>query len=120
MWFSILLPTLDTSHAMGRLAKLHANVGSRLEAGDVFADLSIDLSAGVARDCPPVMTCRIILQETVWLRDVLMSSAAVFAGGSLLALVSTDPRSSPEAPCRSVRTTMAVILHHEEWWVPRP
>jgi hypothetical protein len=116
MWLAISLPTLDGSKAVGRLVKLHATISNRLDAGDLFADVMIDLSAGIARDCPPVTTCRIILQETAWLREMLLSPDDQASAGSLVALLSTDPTSPAEAPTRQARTTVAAIIHHEEWW----
>lgn len=120
MWLAILLPTLDSSHATGRLVKLHACVGSQLKPGDVLADVMVDLSAGIARDCPPVTTCRIVLQETAWLREVLISPERPAAAGSTIAMMSTEADSPAAAPSRRARTTIAAILHHEEWWAPRP
>ena len=120
MWLAIHLPTLDSDHAFGRLAKLHARVGSRIEAGDVLADVTIDLSAGVTRDCPPVTTWRIVLQEAGWLREMLLSPDGLAPPGSIVALMSTDPMSPREAPSRRARTAIAAILHHEEWWNASP
>jgi hypothetical protein len=119
MWLAIPLPTLESGHASGRLAKLHASVGSRLEAGDLLADVTIDLSAGITRDCPPVSTVRIVLQEAAWLREILISADAPSPAGSLVALLSTEADSPVEAPSRRARTTIAAILHHEQWWAPQ-
>ena len=120
MWLAILLPALDSSHASGRLAKLHASVGDLLRPGDVLADVTIDLSAGIARDCPPVTTCRIVLQEAAWLREVLISPECPIAAGSAIALLSSEADSPAQAPSRRARTTVAAILHHEEWWASPP
>jgi hypothetical protein len=116
MWLAVPLPTLDSSLAVGRLARLHAPIGTRLEAGDVLADVTIDLSAGIVRDCPPVTTCRIILREAAWLREMLISADDQIPAGETIALLSTDPLSPAEAPSRQARVTVAAILHHEDWW----
>lgn len=116
MWLSVHLPRLDSTCASGRLARLHASIGSHLAAGDAFADVTIDLSAGVMRDCPPVTTCRIVLQEPAWLRRVLISPTEPVAGGGLIALFSITPDSPPEDPSRHARANLAMILHHEDWW----
>ncbi len=116
MWLSVHLPRLDSTCASGRLARLHASIGSHLAAGDAFADVTIDLSAGVMRDCPPVTTCRIVLQEPAWLRRLLISPTEPVAGGGLIALFSITPDSPPEDPSRHARANLAMILHHEDWW----
>jgi hypothetical protein len=116
MWLTVPLPTFDNGEAVGRLARLHATIGRRLEPGDVLADVTIDLSAGVARDCPPVTTCRIVMREAAWLREVLISKEHQALGGMPIALLSTDPASPTEPPARQARTTVAAIVHHEDWW----
>lgn len=95
----------------------HAAEGERVAAGSALLDLRIDLGAGLAQDCPPVSTCRIVLRETAWLRRRIAPSGAAIAADGALALLSTEAGESiAGAPARDVRCTVAAILHHADWW----
>jgi hypothetical protein len=85
--------------------------------GASLLDLRVDLSAGISHDCPPVTTCRIVPGETVWLRRVLVVAGQPIEPGGLLALLSTEAETPLDGtPSRSVRCTVAAILHHADWW----
>ena len=95
----------------------HAEPGERVTAGAPLLDLRVDLSAGIAQDCPPVTTCRIVLREAAWLGRALVAADDAIAPGGALALLSTEagnPLDGP--PVREVRCTVAAILHHADWW----
>jgi hypothetical protein len=93
----------------------HAAPGDALVAGAPLVDLRVDLSGGLAQDCPPVTTCRILLGEAAWLRQTF--AAAGDTAPDRLALLSTEPDLPADGePARAVRSTAAAILHHDDWW----
>src|SRR5207253_328890 len=47
MWMSVSLPPMAGVAAVGRVAQIFAQPGSRMEAGEILADVVIDLSGGV-------------------------------------------------------------------------
>lgn len=115
MWLGVSLPAFAETAAV-RVAAVHAAAGDRLEPGGVLADLMIDFGAGLMRDCPPVSTCRIILQEGGWLRTLTLVEGQPVAAGEPFALLSTEADGLPASPAREARVTLASILHHDDWW----
>jgi hypothetical protein len=116
MWLRIALPAFARSDAVARLARLHASPGTWLDRGASLLDLTVDMSGGVVRDCPPVSTCRIVLQEPLWLRSLHVEEGEPIGAGATLALLSTDERSDPEDPAREARIAVASILAFGDWW----
>lgn len=99
----------------------HAAEGARLEPGTALLDLRVDLSAGIAQDCPPVTTCRIVLGEGAWLRRHGIAPGIEIAPAAALALLSTEPDSPLDgSPARALRCTVAAVLHHGDWWAGEP
>jgi hypothetical protein len=100
-----------------RLLSLHAAEGDLLGPGAHLADVSLDLSAGVAHDCPPISTYRIVLREPLWLRRLLVGQGEDIGSGASLALLTTTPDEAIEGPpARAARVTIAAILHQSDWW----
>ena len=79
-------------------------------------DLTVDMSGGVERDCPPISTCRIVLREGAWLRRLAVQAGAEVTPGAVLALLSSEPDTPLEAPTRDARVTVATVLQHADWW----
>ena len=99
----------------------HVGEGKQVAAGAALLDLRIDLGGGIAQDCPPVSTCRILLREGVWLRRRIVQPGEIVASDGMLALLSTDPDAPLDGtPARDVRITVAAILHHADWWGGAP
>ncbi len=115
MWLSVSLPLFGAGSS-ARLAQVHRAEGAHLAKGDNLLDLTVDLSAGVTRDCPPVSTCRVTLREEAWLRSIVVAPEGRIEEGAVLALLSTDPDSPQETPAREARVTVAAVLHHADWW----
>lgn len=116
MWLRISLPTFSAAGALVRLERLYAREGDQLGKGDSLLDLTVDLSMGVVRDCPPISTCRIFLREPAWLRSIDVGPEIEIAPGSQLVLLSTDPNSPLEPATREARVSVATMLHHTDWW----
>lgn len=115
MWLGVSLPAFAATAAV-RVVALHAAPGDRLEPGALLADLVIDFGVGLMRDCPPVSTCRILLQEGGWLRTLTLAEGQAVAAGQPFALLSTGHDEPPAPPAREARVTLASILHHDDWW----
>jgi pyruvate/2-oxoglutarate dehydrogenase complex dihydrolipoamide acyltransferase (E2) component len=116
MWLAVTVPAFSTADADVRVARVHAADGDRLPRGQALFDLTVDLSAGVVRDCPPVSTCRIVLREETWLRRLCVEPGDKVAPGQSLALLSSEADEPSAAPAREARVTAATMLHHADWW----
>lgn len=120
MWLRVSTPSFSAGEALVRIVRVHGVVGQRLARGQALVDLTVDMSAGVARDCPPVSTCRVILREDLWLRALAAAEGEVVAEGALLARLS-EAEDEPEAtPAREARVTVAAVLDHADWWAEAP
>ncbi len=88
-----------------------------LGLGARILDLSVDLSAAVAHDCPPISHYRIVLRERAWLRRLCVKPGAQVAADEVLAQFSTDPDEPLDGePGRAVRVSIAGILDQSDWW----
>ena len=115
MWVRLSLADLGADARAG-VARLHARVGERLAPGAALLDLDVDLGGGVARDCPPVSTCRIVLREALWLRALHVAPADPVAPGALIAELSDTSDEPPAPPQRDARVTLVAVVHHPDWW----
>ena len=98
----------------------HSHEGAQVAAGGALLDLRIDLSGGIAQDCPPVSTCRIVLREGAWLRRRIARPGENVPADAL-ALLATNPDEPLDGPpARDIRMTVAAILHHADWWGGAP
>lgn len=120
----ILVATLPSIHPLMRSARVeavHAVPGTALAPGAKLLDLRVDLSLAVAHDCPPVTYHRIALRERAWLRRFEVTAGDDVAAGAVVALFSTGPDESLDAPPgRAVRVSVAGILHEPDWWRDEP
>jgi hypothetical protein len=92
-------------------------VGERLSPGSRLFDVSVDLSAAVAHDCPPVSYFRICLSESAWLRQWSVATGDEVAAGSVLALFSSSPdEPSPPVVTNTARLSVAGIVCEIGWW----
>jgi hypothetical protein len=95
-------------------------VDETVKAGDKILDLSIDLGAAYSQNCPPVSYFRIVSREHVMLRRFLVEAGDSCEPGAALAIFS-DHRDEPidGAPGRTLRVTLAGILHQKGMWSDR-
>jgi len=79
-------------------------------------DISIDLSAVVRHDCPPISHFRIVVRDRVFLRRLDVVRGDRPPVGANLALFSTDPDEPlGGAVARQVRVAIAGIILQEFW-----
>ncbi|MBU1378545.1 MAG: hypothetical protein KKE02_15310 [Alphaproteobacteria bacterium] len=116
MWLAITVPSFNLATADVRVARIHIGDGVRAARGQAVFDLTVDLSGGAARECPPVSTCRIVLREEAWLRRVCVEVGAKVTPGQTLALLSIEPDAPTEPPAREARVTAATMLHQADLW----
>jgi hypothetical protein len=115
MWVNLCSPSLPEG-AQVTLSKLLVAEGQRVEPGDPLMDLIIDLSGGIARDCPPISTCRLVMLEGLWLRKILVEPGAGVDAGATMALLASEQDSVPEPPLRPARVTQVAVLQAPDWW----
>lgn len=116
MWLRVSTPAFSAPEPTLRVTRTYAVEGDWLDRGQSLMDLTVDMSGGVERDCPPISTCRIVLREGAWLRSQAFQAGAEVAPGATLALLSSEADSPPEAPARDARVTVATVLQHADWW----
>ncbi len=116
MILSLPLPTINPHMKDARIELLYAATGELLKSGSKLLDLGIDLSRAFAQECPPVSFFRIVLRETVTLRQLNVERGDLRLLGEELALFSTDPDEPLGPPARTVRMAAASIIYHEGLW----
>ena len=121
MLLNLTLPRFNEHMTSAVIEKIHAEVNTALPLGAKLLDLSIDLSAVMPHDCPPISLYRIALRDRVWLRKLAVTPGDDIAIGAVLAHFSTEP-DEPLAgnPVRGVRVTIAGILDPSSWWHEDP
>lgn len=121
MLLTLTLPRINELMISAVVETIHAAAGSALAPGAKLMDLTVDLSAVAAQDCPPISLYRIVLRDRAWLRRVAVACGDDVEVGALLAHFSTDPDEPLEGePARAVRVTIAGILAQSEGWREDP
>lgn len=117
MFFDLSLPQISPQMPEAVIECLHAAPGSALKSGDRLLDLSVDLSSSFAQDCPPISYFRIIVRESVVLRELHVARGQACKAGELIAVFSTAADESKNQPAqRGIRFATAGILHHSGMW----
>lgn len=115
---NLTLPRINELMTTAVVRTLHAEVGAALTLGAKLLDLSIDLSAAMPHDCPPLSLYRIAMRDRVWLRKLAVAPGDDIEVGALVALFSTEADETLEAePARAARVTIAGILDESDWWL---
>ena len=90
---------------------------AQLAVGTKLVDLTVDLTAIAAQDCPPVSHFRMVVRERAWLRELAVARGDEIAVGTRVALFSTDPHEPLDAePVRELRVAIAGILMQAPAW----
>jgi hypothetical protein len=114
---TLTLPKLGEHMTTAVIKTLYGAPGTLLLPGSKLLDLSVDLSALIPQDCPPIALYRIALRERVWLRELAVTAGDEIPVAAPLARFSTDPDESLDAfPERALRVTIAGIVDASEWW----
>jgi len=114
---TLSLPRINEYMTSARIEAVHADVGAALGTGSKFIDLTIDLSAIAAQDCPPVSHFRLAVRDRVWLRRLQVARGDTIEVGAMIAWFTTDAHEPLDvAPSRSVRVAIAGILAPAEGW----
>ena len=119
---NLTLPRIHERMTTAVVKTIYADINMALPLGAKLMDLSIDLSAVMPHDCPPISMYRIALRDRVWLREIVVVIGDDIAVGTTLARFSTEPDESlDDDPVRAVRVTIAGIIDPASWWheVPR-
>jgi hypothetical protein len=109
---NLTVPRINDYMTTAIVDTIYSSEGEALPVGTKLFDLTIDLSRAVAHDCPPISYFRVVLRERAWLRRLSIAEGDEPATGEPLALFSTEPDESLDAPAaRPVRVAIAAILH---------
>jgi hypothetical protein len=112
------LPRIGEYMTSAVIKKLHAAEGTALTPGAKLLDLTVDLSAAVPHDCPPISHYRVTLRDRVWLRRLAVAAGDEVEIGETLARFTTEPDEPLDGdPVRAVRVSLAGILDTSDWWV---
>lgn len=117
MLYEFKLPLIVPQMTGATVECVHAKSGELLKTGSKLLDVSVDLSSAFAQECPPVSFFRVVLRETVVLRELIVVRGQFCHVGENLAIFSSDTDENVDvlAP-RVVRTTIAGIMHHDGMW----
>ncbi len=117
MIYEFRLPLIVTQMTGATVECVHAKPGDAVKMGSKLVDLSIYLSRTFAQECPPISFFRVVLREVAWLRKFDVAPGQFCRLDEVMALLSTDPNEDISPPAaRSIRTTVAGIVHHETMW----
>jgi hypothetical protein len=120
MLYSLELPRVLPAMTTALIERLSASSDGAVKAGDKILDLSIDLSAAFAQNCPPISYFRIVSRETVNLRKFLVGAGDSCEPGATLAIFSSEPDEPMDGPVtRSLRVSLAGILYQPGMWSDR-
>ena len=111
MLLSLTLPRINEHMLSAVVAAVHPSACAELAVGAKLVDLTVDLTAIAAQDCPPISHFRVVLRERAWLRRLLVARGDEVAVGAPLAWFSTEPDEPLDAaPAREARISIAGIL----------
>lgn len=114
---ALTLPRINEHMLSAVVAAVHPSAGAELAVGAKLVDLTVDLTAIAAQDCPPVSHFRMVVRERAWLRELAVARGDEIAVGTRIALFSTDPHELLDAePVRELRVAIAGILMQAPAW----
>ena len=117
MLLTLSLPRINEPMLSAVIAAIHAPVGAQLAVGSKLVDLTVDLTAIAAQDCPPISHFRMVIRERAWLREIFVARGDEIAVAARIALFSTEPDEPLDAaPAREVRVAIAGILMQAPAW----
>jgi hypothetical protein len=117
MLLTLALPRFNDLMTSAVVEAIHAAPGTALAIGAKLMDVSVDLSAVAAHDCPPISHFRNVLREPATLRRLDVGVGDVVPANALVAQFSTQPDEPLDgAPARQVRVTVAGILSAADDW----
>ena len=117
MLLTLTLPRIHDLMTAATIEAVYARAGDALAIGAKLCDLTVDLSAVAAQDCPPISHFRLVLRERLWVRDVAAVPASeVVVGATLMRFTTTPDETLDGASAREVRVSIAGILAQVEAW----
>jgi hypothetical protein len=89
---TLTLPRIHDLMTAATIEAVYARAGDALAIGAKLCDLTVDLSAVAAQDCPPISHFRLVLRERLWVRDVGAAPSSDLAVGAHADAVHHDAR----------------------------
>ena len=108
----VFLPNSLPIFAKGVVDEVHVAPGAVVAAGTAIIDFTIDLSGGLAFDCPPEAYFRLILNEDATIESLSVTAGLAF--GPELAI--GEIRVSGDAEARVARVSAASVVREKDWW----
>ncbi|HEY3888643.1 MAG TPA: hypothetical protein VGL73_08710 [Caulobacteraceae bacterium] len=116
MLLHLIVPRINDYMSEAIVEWIYPAEGQLLGVGAKLLDMTVDLSAAAPHDCPPVSHYRLVLREPAWLRRLTASRRETAACGAPIALFTSAPDESLDAPAaRAVRVAIAAIIHQPSW-----
>lgn len=110
MILPVMLPRLGEAMRSATIHRLLACPGDALRPGTPLLELRVDLGAGQAQDCPPVIHLRIVATERGHLRAWSAAAGDLLEVGARIGLATSSPDEPVDgAPARALRSTAVVI-----------
>ena len=117
MLLTLTLPRIHDLMTAATIEAVYARAGDALAVGAKLCDLTVDLSAVAAQDCPPISHFRLVLRERLWVRDVAaMPRGDVAVGATLMRFTTSPDEPLDGVPAREVRVSIAGILAQTDAW----
>jgi hypothetical protein len=111
------LPDFDSPEAAIAIVKFHVAEGDAVRPGSPLFDVRVQLTEGIAWDCPPISHYRVLSSEQAWVRHVAVARNVDTAIGTTVMMLSTEVGESLEAAAtRVLRTATVSILQDPDWW----
>ena len=108
---NLTLPQINPLMTTAVIDRIYAEVGAQIPLGSKLFDLTVDLSAAVAQDCPPIGHYRLVVRDLLWLRRLDVAPGDEPNVGASLALFSTEPDEPLDGtPVRQTRLAIVGIV----------
>ena len=108
---NLTLPQINPLMTTAVIDRIYAEVGAQIPLGSKLFDLTVDLSAAVAQDCPPIGHYRLVVRDLLWLRRLDVAPGDEPNVGASLALFSTEPDEPLNGtPVRQTRLAIVGIV----------
>jgi hypothetical protein len=100
----------------GIIENIYPSINTELSIGTKLIDFEVELSLGVAHDCPPISFHRIALRERAWFRQTFVQIGDHVAPKAIIAIFSSSPDEHIDTiQVRALRVSIFGILPQNEF-----
>ena len=119
MILSLRLPKISNTPCIYSVNNIYIKEGGFISRGTKLLDLKQDLHLNLVHDCPSINFYRLVTQEQLWLRRLLISPGQVIDDSHLMGIFSTDrDEFIGNTPVfeRDIRLGYTGIIHEVDWY----